>query len=40
MLEFIGELVFEIILEGSVMLVSEKKVPMFIRVIAFIVVAG
>lgn len=40
MLEFIAEFIFEIILEGSVMLVSEKKVPMPIRVIAFLIVVG
>lgn len=35
MLEFIMDFVFDIILEGSAIVMSEKKVPMPIRVIAF-----
>jgi len=40
MLEFILDIVFDLIIEGSTMLLAEKKVPMVIRVIAFIVVVG
>lgn len=39
MLEFILDFVFDIILEGSAMIVSEKKIPIPIRIIAFIIVA-
>lgn len=40
MLEFILDFVFDIILEGSTMLLAETKVPMIIRVIAGIVISG
>lgn len=40
MLEFILDIVFDLILEGSTLVLSETKVPMFIRVIAFIIVTG
>lgn len=39
MLEFILDFVFDIILEGTIVIISEKKVPMPIRVIAGIIVA-
>lgn len=38
MLELILDFVFDLILEGSIIFISEKKVPIPIRVIAFIVV--
>ncbi len=40
MLEFILDFVFDLILEGSTMLLAETKVPMIIRVIAGIIVTG
>ena len=40
MLEFILDIIFDIIVEGSSILISEVKVPMFIRVIAGIFVIG
>ena len=38
MMEFIFELIFEIIVEGSIELGSEKKVPMPLRILALLVV--
>lgn len=40
MLEFVLDLVFDIILEGSSVLISKTKIPIFIRVIAFIIIIG
>lgn len=38
MVEFILDIVFDIILEGSVQLTTAKKVPMLLRILAFLVV--
>ena len=38
MLEFIMDFIFELILEGTVLAISEKKAPMLLRIIAFIIV--
>ena len=38
MMEFIFELIFDIIVEGSIELGSEKKVPMPLRILALLVV--
>lgn len=39
-MEFIFEIIFELIVEGSVEILGEKKVPVFLRVLAAVVVAA
>ena len=39
-MEFILELLFEIIVEGSIELSTHKKVPMPLRILAFIICFG
>ena len=38
MMEFVLELIFDIIVEGSIALGSEKKVPMPLRILALLIV--
>ena len=39
MLEFILDFLFDLIFEGTIIVMSEKKVPIPIRIIAFILIA-